>query len=163
MLRNDTKCKYRKTSNIRWTLVGNKIVDHSDVVGASPVGSNYIFFLGLIPGFNGLGKDKCKTRQQMFKDKSLEFGAAYIRDLTVYLYSTANRFNITRVKCPLPFLWSHWRAIGSAPQWWQKRVGYPGHQRRRKGWSQSRCHRRTWPWPGIICRECSAVINGGNE
>ena len=30
---------YRKTSNIRRTLVGNKIVDHSDVVGASPVGA----------------------------------------------------------------------------------------------------------------------------
>ena len=30
---------YRKTSNIRCTIVGNKIVDHSDVVGASPVGS----------------------------------------------------------------------------------------------------------------------------
>ena len=31
--------KYCKTSNIRRTLVGNKIVDHSDVVGASPVGA----------------------------------------------------------------------------------------------------------------------------
>ena len=30
---------YRKTSNIRLTLAGNKIVDHSDVVGASPVGA----------------------------------------------------------------------------------------------------------------------------
>ena len=30
---------HRKTSNIRRTLVGNKIVDHSDVVGASPVGA----------------------------------------------------------------------------------------------------------------------------
>ena len=30
---------YRKTSNIRRTLVGNKIVDHSDIVGASPVGA----------------------------------------------------------------------------------------------------------------------------
>ena len=28
---------YRKTSNISRTLAGNKIVDHSDVVGASPV------------------------------------------------------------------------------------------------------------------------------
>ena len=28
-------CTYCKTSNIRCTLVGNKIVDHSDVVGAS--------------------------------------------------------------------------------------------------------------------------------
>ena len=29
----------RKVSNIRRTLVGNKIVDHSDVVGAAPVGA----------------------------------------------------------------------------------------------------------------------------
>ena len=29
---------YRKTSNIRHTL-GNEIVDHSDVAGASPVGA----------------------------------------------------------------------------------------------------------------------------
>ena len=34
-----TDIVYRKTSNIRRTLVGNKIVDHSDVVGASPVGA----------------------------------------------------------------------------------------------------------------------------
>ena len=30
---------YCQTSNISRTLVGNKIVDHSDVVGASPVGA----------------------------------------------------------------------------------------------------------------------------
>ena len=30
---------YRKTSNINRTLVGNNIVDNSDVVGASPVGA----------------------------------------------------------------------------------------------------------------------------
>ena len=30
---------YRKVSNISRTLVDNKIVDHSDVVGASPVGA----------------------------------------------------------------------------------------------------------------------------
>ena len=37
----DTFCfdEYRKVSNIRRTLVGNNIVDHSDVVGASPVGA----------------------------------------------------------------------------------------------------------------------------
>ena len=33
------KMKYRKISNIRRTLVGKKTVDHSDVVGASPVGA----------------------------------------------------------------------------------------------------------------------------
>ena len=31
--------KYRETSNISRTLLGNKIFDHSDVVGASPVGA----------------------------------------------------------------------------------------------------------------------------
>ena len=30
---------YRKSSNISRTLVGNKIVDNSDVVGASPAGA----------------------------------------------------------------------------------------------------------------------------
>ena len=31
--------RYRKTSNISRTLVSNKIVDNSDVVGASPAGA----------------------------------------------------------------------------------------------------------------------------
>ena len=31
--------KYRKVSNISRTLVGSKIVDHSDVVGTSPLGA----------------------------------------------------------------------------------------------------------------------------
>ena len=31
---------YRQTSNIRHAFVGNKIVDHSDVVGASPAGAS---------------------------------------------------------------------------------------------------------------------------
>ena len=33
------KSTYRQTSNISLTLVGNKIVDHSDIVGAMPVGA----------------------------------------------------------------------------------------------------------------------------
>ena len=32
-------CDYNQTSNISRTLTGDKIVDHSDVVGASPVGA----------------------------------------------------------------------------------------------------------------------------
>ena len=42
---------YRKVSNISRTLVGNEIVNHSDVVGAA--------------GFNGLGKDNCKARREI--------------------------------------------------------------------------------------------------
>ena len=33
------KLNYRQISNVSGTLVGNKIVDHSDVVGASPAGA----------------------------------------------------------------------------------------------------------------------------
>ena len=47
---------HRQVSNISGTVVGNKIVDHSDVVGAAPT-----------PGFIGLGKDNCKTRRETFK------------------------------------------------------------------------------------------------
>ena len=35
----EPKNKYRKTFNIRRTLIGYKLVDHSDVVGESPVGA----------------------------------------------------------------------------------------------------------------------------
>ena len=37
-LRNGVKSKYRKTSDINHTL-GNNILDHSDEVGAAPVGA----------------------------------------------------------------------------------------------------------------------------
>ena len=60
---------YRQVSNISRTLVGNEIVDHSDVVGASPVGAapTTSSFSTLTHGFNGLGKDNCKTRRKTFK------------------------------------------------------------------------------------------------
>ena len=35
----DPNKTYRQVSNISRTLVGTEIVDHSDVVGASPVGA----------------------------------------------------------------------------------------------------------------------------
>ena len=49
----------RQTSNISRTLAGNKMTDHSDVVGASPVGAapTTSSFVDLAAGFNGLGKD----------------------------------------------------------------------------------------------------------
>ena len=55
---------YHQTFNIRHTLVGNKIVDHSDVVGALPclLVRLQLLILDLTPGFNGLGKDNCKMR-----------------------------------------------------------------------------------------------------
>ena len=56
---------YRQVSNIRGTLVGNKIFDHSDV--ACRRYSNYIFILDLTPGFTGLGEDNCTTRRETSK------------------------------------------------------------------------------------------------
>ena len=60
---------YRQISNIRRTLIGNKIVDHSDVVGTSPVGAAPTTFSlsAQHHGFNGLGKDRCKTRLETFR------------------------------------------------------------------------------------------------
>ena len=60
---------YRKTSYIRRTLVGNKTVDHSDVVGASPVGaapttsSFSTKHLALLDWTKG----NCKTSRETFK------------------------------------------------------------------------------------------------
>ena len=44
--------------------------------------SNYILIFDLTPGFNGLDKDNCKTRQKTFK--YLGFDVPYIRGLTVF-------------------------------------------------------------------------------
>ena len=57
--------------------------------------SNYIFILDLTPGFNGLGKGNCKTRETK-TIQVLVFGAAYGRDFTVYEYQNIHiRFYIT--------------------------------------------------------------------
>ena len=69
---------YHQISNISYTLVGNKIVDNSDVFEASSTlrcswnlacwrCSNYIFILNFTPGFNRLHKDNCKTGRETFK------------------------------------------------------------------------------------------------
>ena len=41
----ERKVNYRQVSNIRRTLVGNWIVDHSDALGASPIGDLVRFIL----------------------------------------------------------------------------------------------------------------------
>ena len=56
-----------KTSNISHTLVGNKIVDHSDDGRCS----NYASILELTPGFNISHKDNCKTRRETAQVKDL--------------------------------------------------------------------------------------------
>ena len=72
---------YHQTSNIRYTLIGSRLVDHSDVVGAAP---NHIFIHDWTPGFCGLSKNNSKTRREKFK--FWEFGTTYIRNLTVVVH-----------------------------------------------------------------------------
>ena len=64
---------YRQTSNISRTQVGNKIVDHSDVVEASPVGAapTTSSFSTWTAGFNGLDKDNSETVRETFKCSDL--------------------------------------------------------------------------------------------
>ena len=56
---------YNRTFNISGTWVGNKIVDHEDVVGALTVGAAPATYL-LSTGFNWLCKDNCKTSRETF-------------------------------------------------------------------------------------------------
>ena len=58
---------YRPTSNISRALLDNTLVDHSDVVGVLPVGAAPTIFLDSTLGFNGLGKENCKTRRKTLK------------------------------------------------------------------------------------------------
>ena len=72
-----------KTSDIICTLLGNKIVDHSDVVGASPVGA-----APTTSSFSTwhVAPIYCTKTTARRKEKHLIFwgcGASYIRDLMV--------------------------------------------------------------------------------
>ena len=56
---------YRQTSNISHTLVGNKIVDHSDVVGTSPVGP--------APTTSSFSKDLASTDWAKIRRETFKF------------------------------------------------------------------------------------------
>ena len=64
-----TDCNYRQTSTIMCTLVSNIICWSLRCSWSIACGCchNYIFILNLSPGFNGLYRDKCKTRRETFQ------------------------------------------------------------------------------------------------
>ena len=79
----DRISNYCQTSNISHTFVGNQIIDHPDVIGASPVGAaptTSSFWLNTCLQWIGQRKLQHKTRIIYF----LEMGATYIRGLTVH-------------------------------------------------------------------------------
>ena len=74
---------YRKASNMRGTLVGNIIIDHSDVVGTSPVGAaptTSSFLTWHLA--SGIRQRHSQDSTRIFQ--VLGFGVSYIRDLTLY-------------------------------------------------------------------------------
>ena len=111
-----------KNSNIRHTLVGNKIVDHSDVVGASPVSaalscswsiacqrcSNYIFILDLAPGFNGEGKDCCRMKREILKFRNL---VHLILEIWPFILSYLYNDNIAHLSIVIDILYVYCMAI----------------------------------------------------
>ena len=73
---------YRQVSNIRRTLVGNEIVDHSDVVGASPVGTAPTTF-SFSTWLHWIGQRQLQDETRHIQ--VWEFGASYIRDFMVHV------------------------------------------------------------------------------
>ena len=92
---------YRQVSNIRRTWVGNEIVDHSDVVGAAPVGAT--------PTTSSFSTEHlasvycAKTTASRVK-KDLSFGASYIRDFTV-IKSVQLAWTYVGAQCSYELLW----------------------------------------------------------
>ena len=73
---------YCQNSNINRTLIGNKIVDHSDVVGASPAGAAPT--TSSFSTWHLASMDWAKTTARWDEKRlSLGFGVTYIRGLTV--------------------------------------------------------------------------------
>ena len=77
--------KYRQTSSIKHTSIGNKIVDHSDVVGAVPVGAastTSSFSTYHLLQWTGPRQLQDETRNIYI----FGFGAYFIRGLMVFPY-----------------------------------------------------------------------------
>ena len=79
---------YRKYSNISGTLVGNEIVDNSDVVGASPFGAapTTSSFSTLHLASMDWAKATARRDEKTRNIYVLWLGAPYIRELTVVIF-----------------------------------------------------------------------------
>ena len=74
---------YCKTSKIKCTSVGNKIVGHSDIVGASPVGAAPTISLFSTQHLASMDCTKTTARWDE-KHEVLRIGAPYVRGLIVF-------------------------------------------------------------------------------
>ena len=92
---------YHQISNISRTLVSNKIVDHSDVVGASPVGAaptTSSFSTWHLASINWVKKT------ESWGERHLNFviWCTYIRDFMVYFLTITHCVHLAMVQSQLP-------------------------------------------------------------
>ena len=100
---------YRKVSNIRGTLVDNKIVDHSDVVGAAPTSALLQLHLHsqLNTWLQWIGQRQLQDKTRNIYVSGL--GASYIRELTVVgFFVVSSTHWILRMPCDIINLSQHW-------------------------------------------------------
>ena len=86
------KHNYRQPSNIRCTLVVNKIVNHSDVVGASPVAAAPTTSLFSTSHLASMDWEETTARQDE-NHLSFVIWCTYIRDFTVYCQGCPSVFH----------------------------------------------------------------------
>ena len=101
--------------------------------------SNHIFILDLTPGFNGLGKDICKTRRESFKFWDL---VCLILEILRYFFPPNHAF------FPVMFTMSLMQWILSQPcgYWWPGALA-PGHQ-------YPQCFECTHVFPAVYGLSC---------
>ena len=127
-------------------LVGNIIVDNSDVVGATPVGAapttSSFFIFCLTPGWYGLGKDNRKTRWETFKFWNL---VGLILEILRY---SAHRGRVTYVLVSnLRHHWLRWwLGACSAPSHYLKNLVHWEHISVKGKFKHTNFYSRKWIW-----------------
>ena len=122
---------YRRVSNLKRTWVGNEIVDHSDVVGASPVGAAPTTSLF---STEHLASIYCAKTTASQVEKHFWDLVCLILQILRYLYTLPWNFSCTRpiVLCLMPQTTRHcWSSLDGHPSLllnpssdydWQSRV-----------------------------------------
>ena len=114
-------CEYCQTSNISQTLVGSKIVDHSDVIGASPIRT-----APTTSSFSTqhlASKDWAKTTARRDeKHLSLWFDVSLITDLNIhviYQESSHLKMKLFWSLTTIDEEWYLWECQRDGVQWWR--------------------------------------------
>ena len=98
-------CMYRQTFKIRRSLVGNKLVDHSDAVGASPFGAAPTTSWFLAQHLASMDWAKATAKRDEKHWSFLVFGAIYTRGFTIGCI-IVRRAGLMRLQQDFEWWWS---------------------------------------------------------